>query len=71
MAVEDVRRSEGIREFLDGCRCIGLSMAAAFRHYITGLDSRGNKIDIMDHLSRGASLLKLTDAWLDVWEQRD
>ena len=62
--------SEGIRDFLKDCHGNGLSMAAAFRHYVTGLDTKGNKIDLKDHLSRGGSLLKLTDAWLEVWEPR-
>ena len=46
-------------------------MAAAYFNYINGLDTEGNKIDPKDHLSRGASLMKLTDAWLDVWEPRE
>ena len=71
MAVETVRQREGIRSFFDECRCAGLSSVSSFRHYIAGLDTNGTKIDIKAHLSRGGCLIKLTDAWLDIWEPRD
>ena len=71
MAVETVRQREGIRSFFDECRCAGLSSVSSFRHYIAGLDTNGTKIDVKAHLSRGGCLLKLTEAWLDIWEPRD
>ena len=71
LAVETVRQREGIRKFLDECRCAGLSSASSFRHYIAGLDPKGNEIDVKDHLSRGGCLLRLTEAWLDIWEPKE
>ena len=71
MAVETVRQSEGIRSYFDECRCAGLSSVTSFRYYIAGLDIKGTRIDIKDHLSRGGCLLRLTEAWLDTWESRD
>ena len=71
MAVEAARQQTGIRSFFDGCRSAGLSSSTAFRYYISGLDSKGNAIPVKDHLSRGGSLLRLTEAWLDVWEPKD
>ena len=71
MAVETVRQREGIRSFFDECRCAGLSSVSSFRHYIAGLDTNGTKIDVKAHLSRGGCLLKLTNAWLDIWEPKD
>ena len=69
MAVEAARQQTGIRSFFDGCRSAGLSSLTAFRYYISGLDSKG--IPVKDHLSRGGSLLRLTEAWLDVWEPKN
>ena len=71
MAVETVRQREGIRSFFDECRSAGLSSVSSFRHYIAGLDTNGTKIDVKAHLSRGGCLLKLTNAWLDIWEPKD
>ena len=69
--IESVRKSEGIRSFLDGCRDAGLSSGSSFRHYVSGLDAKGNAIPTKDHLARGGSLLRLTDEWLSTWEPQD
>ena len=71
MAVETVRQREGIRSFLDECHRAGLSSEAAYRYFISGLDKEGIPIPVKDHLSRGGSLLKLTEEWLDIWEPRE
>ena len=71
MAVETVRQREGIRSFLDECHRAGLSSEAAYRFFISGLDKEGIPIPVKDHLSRGGSLLKLTEEWLDIWEPRE
>ena len=71
MAIETVRQREGIRSFLDECHNAGLSSATSYRHYIAGLDAKGIKIDVKDHLSRGGCLLRMTEAWLDIWEPKD
>ena len=71
MAIEVVRQQTGVRSFFDDCRSAGLSSSTTFRYYISGLDYKGNAIPVKDHLSRGGSLLKLTEAWLDVWEPKD
>ena len=70
-AVEAVRKSEGIRNFFDNCNDVGLSSECAYRYYISGLDIKGDKVQVKDHLSRGGSLLRLTEAWLDTWEPRE
>jgi len=67
-AVEGTRVALGIRGFLDGCLQAGRSRASAYRHYVLGLDKNGDKIDLAIHLERGASLYKLTETWLNVWE---
>ena len=71
MAVETVRQREGIRSFLDECHRAGLSSEAAYRYFISGLDKEGIPIPVKDHLSRGGSLLKLTEEWLNIWEPRE
>ena len=70
LAVETVRQKEGIRKFLEECRCAGLSSTVSFRYYIAGLDTKGIKIDVKEHLLRGGCLHRLTEAWLDIWELR-
>ena len=62
------RAELGIKAFLDECLQAGRSRASAFKYYIMGFDKMGNKIDIADHLKRGASLNKLTEMWLSTWE---
>ena len=59
VAVEATRKTEGIRSFLE---------SLAFRFFISGLDSKGCPIKVCDHMLRGKSLLKLTEAWLDIWD---
>ena len=66
-AVSAVREAEGILSFLEMSRVAGLSKLAAYRAYILGKDCHGAAIGVTDHLARGASLLKLTDAWLATW----
>ena len=67
MAVEACRVREGIRAFLSACSLAGWSRATSYRLYITGMDKDGVEIPKKDHLLRGASLARLTDAWLNVW----
>ena len=67
MAVEACRVREGIRSFLSDCRLAGWSRATSYRFYVSGRDKDGEKIAKRDHLLRGASLARLTDAWLSVW----
>ena len=69
--IESVRKAEGIRRFLEECHGAGLSSASAYRYYISGLDSGGNSIPVMEHLKRGRSLMRMTDAWISIWEPRD
>ena len=69
--IESVRKSEGIRSFLDECRDAGLSSGSSYRNYISGLDAKGNAIPTKEHLARGGSLLRLTDEWLSIWEPQD
>ena len=71
MAVETSRQREGIRSFYDECHSAGLSSAATYRYYISGLDAKGNPIPVKDHLSRGGSLRRLTEEWLDIWEPKE
>ena len=66
-----VREAEGIQSFLERCRDAGMSRAAAYRAYIMGKDCHGVRIEVNDHLDRGASLSKLTDAWLETWYEED
>ena len=71
MVVETVRKKEGIRNFYDSCRGEGLSAETAFRYYISGMDKKGKNVGVKDHLSRGGSLMRLTEAWLDIWEPKE
>ena len=71
MAVETARQREGIRSFYDECRRAGLSSEATYRYFISGLDVEGKSIPVKDHLSRGRSLMKLTEEWLNVWEPKE
>ena len=70
-AVAGVREAEGIQSFLEMCRDAGMSKVAAYRAYIMGKDCHGVQIEVNDHLDRGASLSKLTDAWLETWYEED
>ena len=67
-AVVETRVALGIKYFLDGCHQAGRSRASAYRYYVLGLDKNGDKIDLETHLKRGASLHKLTETWLSIWE---
>ena len=67
-AIEATRRKEGIRNFLDSCREAGLASETSYRYYISGLDANGLPIPVQDHLSRGGSLSRLTQTWLDIWD---
>ena len=71
MAVETARQREGIRCFYTECHRAGLSSEATYRYYISGLDVEGNSILVKDHLSRGASLMRLTEEWLNIWEPKE
>ena len=67
MAVEACRVREGIRAFLSECRAVGWSRVTSYRFYVTGLNEDGVGVSRADHLLRGASLARLTDAWLSTW----
>ena len=67
MAVEACRVREGIRAFLSECRGAGWSRATAFRFFITGKDKDGVEVTKKTHLLRGASLARLSDAWIASW----
>ena len=71
LAVETVRQREGIRQFFDECRRAGLSSTTSYRYFIAGLDIKGNQVGVKDHLLRGGSLLRMTEAWLEIWEPRE
>ena len=71
MAIETSRRQEGIRSFFDECRSAGLSSETTFRFYISGLDVKGDAISVKNHMFRGGSLIRLTDAWLGIWEPQE
>ena len=70
-AVDESRMELGIKDFLDTCLVAGRSRASAFEFYIMGFDHTGAKVDHDVHMSRGASLSKLTEDWLSVWEDPD
>ena len=70
-AIETSRSQEGIRTFYDECRSAGLSSETTFRYYILGLNVKGDAISVKDHLSRGGSLMRLTEAWLEIWEPQN
>ena len=67
VGVSPVRRAEGISKFLDDCLKEGRSRASANMFYVTGKDCNGEQIPVKDHLERGGSLSRLTDAWLGLW----
>ena len=67
-SVANTRMALGIKAFLDGCLKAGRSRETAYKSYIIGLDENGCKVDVVDHLQRGACLRMLTEAWLRVWE---
>ena len=67
VGVSPVRRAEGISKFLDDCLKEGRSRASAYMFYVTGKDCNGEQIPVKDHLERGGSLSRLTDAWLGLW----
>ena len=58
---------EGIRSFLEECVLAGRSEKTAHYLFVNGLDSKGSKIPVKDHLKRGASLSRLVDMWLSTW----
>ena len=39
--------------------------------YVQGLDAKGSKIPVTDHLQRGACLSRLTDMWLSTWGEEE
>ena len=67
VGVSPVRRAEGITKFLDDCLKEGRSRALAYKFYVMGKDCNGDQIPVKDHLERGGSLSRLTEAWLDLW----
>ena len=58
---------EGIRFFLEECAAAGKSQATAHYLFVNGMDPRGCRVSIKDHLKRGASLSRLIDFWLSTW----
>ena len=67
-AVDEKRVELGIQDFLDVCLQAGRSRATAYKNYILGLDHNGDKVDLGNHLKRGASLREMTESWLATWE---
>ena len=39
--------------------------------YVQGLDAKGSKIPVTDHLQRSACLSRLTDMWLSTWGEEE
>ena len=62
------REQEGIRAFLTECEAAGRSLMTAHYLYVNGQSAEGIKISVQDHLRRGASLIRLTNVWLEMWE---
>ena len=61
------RMREGIRTFLDECAAAGRSEKTSHYLFVNGFDAKKIKIPIKEHLKRGATLARLTDAWLSTW----
>ena len=70
-AVSAVREVEGIAPFLKECREEGMSKIASYRSYLMGKDCKGDQIPFHLHLGRGGSLIRLTDAWLSIWYEKE
>ena len=70
-AVEMTRMALWIQYFLHECLQAGRSRASAYRHYVLGLDKNRDKIDTEMQMQRGGNLHKLTEAWLNTWENTD
>ena len=66
--MEGTREQEGIRAFLTECEAAGRSLTTAHYLYVNGQNAEGIKISVQDHLRRGASLIRLTNVWLEMWE---
>ena len=71
LAISFVRKKEGISDFLTSCREMGMSKAASYTSYVMGKSCQGIQIPVHEHLARGASLSRLTDAWLETWFDED
>merc|ERR1719219_3231947 len=70
-SVEGTRMRLGITEFLESCLQAGRSRKTAYKFYVMGMDEHGARVDCGTHLRRGASLRKLTEDWLQIWEDPD
>ena len=71
MAVSSERDAEGITGYLASCREAGMSKAASYGAYVMGRDCQGIQIPVPEHLARGGSLARLTDAWLATWYEEE
>ena len=69
VAVSPVRDSEGITSFFESCKEAGLGKTASYSAFVMGKDSKGVQIPVKEHLTRGGTLSRLTDAWLATWEE--
>ena len=68
MAVEACRIREGVRDFFKSCRFAGVSQCRAYKLFLNGMGPDGTKVPRSEHLHRGASLIRLTQTWLNTWE---
>ena len=69
-AVEELRESLGIGEFLRELRARGHSSLQAYAAYINGLDLRGQTIDQEEHFARGEAIHELQEKWIGVWDSQ-
>lgn len=68
MAIEACRICEGVRCFFTRCCVVGLSQETAYKLFLNGARPDGTRIPKCEHLQRGASLIRLTESWLNTWE---
>jgi len=68
MAIEACRIREGVRCFFTRCCVVGLSQETAYKLFLNGARPDGTRIPKCEHLQRGASLIRLTESWLNTWE---
>ena len=72
LQAKKLRNSESaggsVRAFLTECEAAGRSLTTAHYLYVNGQNAEGIKISVQDHLRRGASLIRLSNVWLEMWE---
>ena len=65
--IEQTRVQHGVSDFVTSCWEEGRGREWAFRAYVTGLDSMGNKVSRENYMSRGQVLGELQEEWLAAW----